>query len=192
VTLVYSQIKRRFHKLPSIQLAYLAAIATRSGHEVVYSSGDIVDADIAIVLSSLVDYRRETAWADAARQVGMRVGFIGLAASKMPGLFSAHADFVIQGEPESAMLQLVSGSSLNGVVQSPQISNLDILPFPRWDMERRSRSSLFNLGGRWMRNGFPVSASRSCPEFCTYCPHRILASYRVRSVQSIADELEYL
>jgi radical SAM superfamily enzyme YgiQ (UPF0313 family) len=37
-----------------------------------------------------------------------------------------------------------------------------------------------------------VLASRSCPEFCTYCPHRILTKYRGRSVESIADELEYL
>jgi radical SAM superfamily enzyme YgiQ (UPF0313 family) len=37
-----------------------------------------------------------------------------------------------------------------------------------------------------------VLASRGCPEFCTYCPHRILAGYRTRSVENIADELAYL
>jgi radical SAM superfamily enzyme YgiQ (UPF0313 family) len=37
-----------------------------------------------------------------------------------------------------------------------------------------------------------VLASRSCPEFCTYCPHRILASYRSRSVANILDELSQL
>src|SRR5262249_49804867 len=29
-------------------------------------------------------------------------------------------------------------------------------------------------------------------EFCTYCPHRILASYRGRPAAHIVDELEYL
>src|SRR5204863_7434599 len=38
----------------------------------------------------------------------------------------------------------------------------------------------------------PVLASRGCPEFCTYCPHRILAGHRMRSVANIADELEEL
>jgi radical SAM superfamily enzyme YgiQ (UPF0313 family) len=40
--------------------------------------------------------------------------------------------------------------------------------------------------------GFPLLASRGCPEFCTYCPHRILAGYRARSIANIADELERL
>src|SRR5690242_19531074 len=31
-----------------------------------------------------------------------------------------------------------------------------------------------------------------CPEFCTYCPHRILAGHRMRTVANIADELEEL
>ena len=43
-------------------------------------------------------------------------------------------------------------------------------------------------GGRRL----PVLASRGCPEFCTYCPHRILAGYRARSVGNIVDELERL
>jgi anaerobic magnesium-protoporphyrin IX monomethyl ester cyclase len=38
----------------------------------------------------------------------------------------------------------------------------------------------------------PLLASRSCPEFCTYCPHRILSTYRTRSVRNIVDELELL
>ena len=40
--------------------------------------------------------------------------------------------------------------------------------------------------------GFPLLASRGCPEFCTYCPHRILAGHRSRSVRNIVDELEAL
>jgi len=49
-------------------------------------------------------------------------------------------------------------------------------------------TSFFNpVGG-----GYPLLASRGCPEFCTYCPHRILAGYRARSIANIADELERL
>ena len=40
--------------------------------------------------------------------------------------------------------------------------------------------------------GIPLLASRGCPEFCTYCPHRILAGHRSRSVGNIVDELEAL
>ena len=34
--------------------------------------------------------------------------------------------------------------------------------------------------------------SRSCPEHCTYCPHRITASFRQRSVENVIAELEEL
>src|SRR6476660_8145806 len=84
VTRIYSSLKRRFHDVPSVHLAYLAAIADRAGHEVTYTRGAPADGDVAIVLSSLVDFKQETAWADVMRARGTRVGFIGLAASKMP------------------------------------------------------------------------------------------------------------
>src|SRR4029453_2763832 len=46
------------------------------------------------------------------------------------------------------------------------------------------------FAGRPYGGGVPLLASRGCPEFCTYCPHRILAGYRARSVGNILDELE--
>ena len=51
----------------------------------------------------------------------------------------------------------------------------------------RCRSPARPFGG-----GIPLLASRGCPEFCTYCPHRILAGHRARSVGNIVDELEAL
>ena len=193
VTQIYSSLKRRFHDVPSVHLAYLAAIADRAGHEVVYTRGAPADGDVAIVLSSLVDFKQETAWADVMRARGTRVGFIGLAASKMPELFDPHADFLVDGEPEAAMMQLVAGATFSGRVASPALPDLDALPFPRWDLlsERRFRLDVPGAG-RPAGGGFSVLASRGCPEFCTYCPHRILAGYRTRSVENIADELAYL
>jgi len=103
VTRVVTHIKGGFHELPSVHLAYAAALARRAGHDVVGSSGEAADGDVAVVLSSLVDYRRETAWARTMRRRGLRVGFIGLAAQKLPHLFEADADFIVDGEPESAL-----------------------------------------------------------------------------------------
>jgi len=87
---------------------------------------------------------------------------------------------------------LAAGEEMRGVVQSREFADLDRLPLPRWDLVGAAapRSSW----GAWTRplGGLPVLASRSCPEFCTYCPHRILSSYRTRSVESIVDELAML
>jgi radical SAM superfamily enzyme YgiQ (UPF0313 family) len=193
VTRVVAGLKRHFHDLPSVHLAYAAALANNAGHEVVASSGSLVDGDVALVLSSLVDYRRETEWARRMRARGVKVGFLGLASQKMPQLFEADADFILDGEPEAALIRLVGGEPLSGGVPSPAIEDLDTLPFPNWELlvggRRRMRVP---FAGRPAGGALPVLASRSCPEFCTYCPHRIQSKWRARSVGNILDELSYL
>jgi len=193
VTRVVARMKSGFHELPSVHLAYAAALAHQAHHEVVGSTGELMDGDAAIVLSSLVDYRRETAWARTMRQRGVRVGFIGLAAQQLPHLFADAADFIVNGEPEAALRRFFAGETLSGMALSPQIDDLDSLPFPRWEPLVASRRHVrVPFAGRPYGGSLSVLASRSCPEFCTYCPHRIQAGYRTRSVANILDELSYL
>src|ERR1043165_8194862 len=82
VTSVIAYLKKQFHDVPSVHMAYVAAILARAGHEVVWTRGSDADppsqADVALVLSSIVDHRSETAWADAMRARGTKVGFIGI------------------------------------------------------------------------------------------------------------------
>ena len=193
VTAAVAALKRRMHDLPSVHLAYAAALATRAGHEVVATRGELVPADVAIVLSSLVDYKREAEWGAAMRARGTRVGFIGLTASKLPQLYQSSADFLVDGEPEAALARLFQGETLEGRVDSPAVADLDSLPFPRWEVlgDDRRRFRL-PFAGRPAGGSFPLLASRSCPEFCTYCPHRILSTYRARSVGNILEELVHL
>jgi radical SAM superfamily enzyme YgiQ (UPF0313 family) len=193
VTTVMAYLKQRFHDVPSVHMAYIAAILARAGHDVKWTRGETVDGDVALVLSSLVDHKNEAAWADQMRGRGVKVGFIGITASKMPQLFADHSDFILNGEPEAAVMRLAQGEILNGNVVSEQINDLDSLPFPRWDLITEDRGK---MGVKWFTRpvggGYPLLASRGCPEFCTYCPHRILAGYRARSIANIADELERL
>src|SRR5437762_3329885 len=194
VTSVIAYLKKQFHDVPSVHMAYNAAILARAGHDVKWTRGEMVDGDVALVLSSLVDHKAETAWADQMRARGVKVGFVGITASKMPELFRDHADFILSGEPEAAVLRLAQGEVPSGLVVSEQIDDLDSLPFPRWDLVTEDRGK--RLGIKWssrpVGGGYPLLASRVCPEFCTYCPHRILAGYRARSIANIADELERL
>lgn len=192
VTSLAAALRRRLNDVPSITMGYLAAILAQAGHEVAFTREGVLDGDVALVLSSLVDHRQEAAWADAARARGTRVGFVGLAASKLPDLFLDHADFLVYGEPEEAVMRLAAGDELRGIVHSRELADLDALPLPRWDLLGALRAG--STWGAWTRplGGLPVMASRSCPEFCTYCPHRILTAYRSRSVGSILDELEML
>ncbi len=194
VTAVIAYCKRQFHDVPSVHMAYVAAILARAGHDVKWTRGDLVDGDVALVLSSLVDHKAETAWADRMRARGVKVGFLGITASKMPELFRDHSDFILNGEPEAAVMRLAQGEVPSGFVVSEQIDDLDSLPFPRWDLVTEDRGHRFGIkwSSRPVGGGYPLLASRGCPEFCTYCPHRILAGYRARSIQNIVDEIERL
>jgi len=188
VTTHVVRMKRRFHGYPSVQMAYLASILTRAGHDVAYTEDKPVDGDVALVLSSLVDFRQETAFGDKMRARGVRVGYVGLAASKLPHLFTDHADFIVDGEPEAAIMRMAAGEVLAGLTKSPQINDLDSIPFPRWDL----LTGTFGSSKKPRGGGFPLLASRGCPEFCTYCSHIILAGHRIRSVANVLDEVEYL
>src|SRR6266542_4267674 len=194
VTQIISSLKQQFHDVPSVHMAYAAAILSRAGHEVVWTRATIVDADVALVLSSIVDYKNETAWADRMRARGVKVGFVGITASKMPELFQDHCDFILNGEPEAGVMRLAQGEIPRGIVASEQINDLDSLPFPRWDLvsEDRGFRAGVKFSSRPVGGGYPLLASRGCPEFCTYCPHRILAGYRARSIANIVDEMERL
>jgi radical SAM superfamily enzyme YgiQ (UPF0313 family) len=195
VTAVISYVKKQFHDVPSVHMAYIAAIMARAGHEVKWTRGAEVDGDVAFVLSSLVDYKNETAWADRMRARGVKVGFVGITASKMPHLFADHCDFILNGEPEAGVMRMAqTGEIPSGIVVSEQINDLDSLPFPRWDLVTEDRGKKFGIqwSSRPVGGGYPLLASRGCPEFCTYCPHRILAGYRARSISNIVDEIERL
>ena len=130
----------------------------------------------------------------SARARGLRVGFVGIAASKLPHLFRPARRLHRQRRARAGGDAPRRGARRSrATCKSEEIADLDALPFPRWDLvgveaERARRGEAFTrpLGA------FSLLASRSCPEFCTYCPHRILSTYRSRSVENIADELEQL
>src|SRR5260370_16925111 len=92
VTGVIAYLKKQYHDVPSVHMAYIAAILARAGHDVRWTRGDAVDGDAALVLSSLVDYKAETPWADMIRARAVQVRFIAITASKMPALFPSHTN----------------------------------------------------------------------------------------------------
>jgi len=185
------RVRKFFQNVPSIHSGYLAAIFANAGHEVRVTRDEIVDGDIALILSSLVDYRHEIEWAEQAKRTyGTRVGFFGAPATHMPELLESHADFIIRGEPEQAAMRIASGEIPAGVMASPAIDDLDSLPFPAWYLFPQSARHAVGRSIRASHRAFPILSSRSCPEFCTYCPHRITAPYRARSAENVVAEIE--
>src|SRR5260370_532394 len=86
-------VRRIFQNVPSIHIGYLAAIFAEAGHKVIVTRDDKpVDGDLAIVLTSLVDYRHEVEWAETVTARGTKLGFLSTAATHLPERFDTAGD----------------------------------------------------------------------------------------------------
>jgi radical SAM superfamily enzyme YgiQ (UPF0313 family) len=148
----------------------------------------------------MVDYQNETASAKIIKKrfPGIKIGFIGAFCGIKPELFLPSCDFVINGEPEKAVMEISqTGIIPAGIVDSAMIDNLDTLPFPEWSLFsfKKFRYMPYFPKFRHGKNFFPVLSSRSCPYSCKYyCPYTIVThgKYRARSPENVISELEEL
>ncbi len=120
---------------------------------------------------------------------------------------NAGADFVILGEPEETLVEVlctekVNLSNVKGIAykHAEQVicnsrrnvmTDLDALPFAAWDLLNIKPYQL-----AWSRhNTFSInmSTTRGCPFKCNWCAKPIYGNrYNVRSPQNVLDELKYM
>lgn len=129
---------------------------------------------------------------------------------KLDDFFNAGFDYVVTGEPEERIPKLLKqigkkvitvdavAYKLKGKIKfNPKkgfIKNLDALPFPAYEMF--PLESYWNLGyshGVFSGKYLPMLTSRGCPYGCRFCvvPATNNRLWRVRSAESVVDELEH-
>lgn len=124
-----------------------------------------------------------------------------------------YIDFVITGEGEESLLELVNnlengkdvtnirnvwckvGTKIINNPTRPLISNLDSLPFPDKELFYRKRWGVIS-SSIGINNAYIIIGSRGCPNICSYCHNNYLrrlykdSKYlRFRSVDNIMQEL---
>ncbi|MBI4355765.1 MAG: radical SAM protein [Candidatus Omnitrophica bacterium] len=185
---------KRRRNVPVLALGYLAAIFRQAGHEIeVISDGRLPDgADLTLIYASIVECHGEIAYARRVKAATRsHVGFVGPFASQKPELFLDAADFLIQGEPEAAARRLARGELPRGVAESPQLQDLDSLPYPAWDAFPLADYSYYPL--ILDRPFVSVQGSRGCDFLCSYCPYAAYyGKVRQRSVEHVLGELRHL
>ncbi|MCF8336113.1 MAG: B12-binding domain-containing radical SAM protein [Bacteroidales bacterium] len=99
--------------------------------------------------------------------------------------FSRYADVVVQKEAENIIAEMVNGN-LNGIVEGPQVKDLDQLPVPDLNLVDHSRKSILDFFKLT-----PVSTSRGCPRNCEFCSVSNIHGKRVRrrSPELVMQEL---
>ena len=117
------------------------------------------------------------------------------------------ADYCLIGEGEGSLVELLDGLSAGKeadnnpgvaarysprVTRRPDISDLDSLPFPAWDLVdvERYRSIWLERLGYFSMN---MVTTRGCPYHCNWCAKPIWGQrYNSRSPENVAAELEWL
>jgi anaerobic magnesium-protoporphyrin IX monomethyl ester cyclase len=217
----YRDVYRTFDfVLPPLGLAYMAALLTERNYDVKvvdlnvgrdkqaipYNSWDLV----GITLDTS-RYYKGMEYGRMLKSKGTRVVVGGPHASFMADeiLGSGSADYVVRGEGEHTMLELVEALNQGGNLEhikglsyrsDNQIihnakraysDDLDTLPFPARDLLDMDKYRTSKLGTRSITS---ILTSRGCPYQCSFCASSKLAGtfWRARSVQSIVEEIQFV
>ncbi|MGA1874719.1 MAG: glycosyltransferase [bacterium] len=102
-------------------------------------------------------------------------------------------DYVVQGEGEQAILDIVEGKVQERIICYPRLKNLDELPIPAWDYFIHQP---YNWSVDWFNEKpiFTLNTSRGCPFRCTFCSVGSIwgREYTYFSAERIISDIEYL
>lgn len=102
-------------------------------------------------------------------------------------------DFIVQGEGEKAILNIVEGRIKDRVVKESRIEDLDSLPMPAYDY---FANLPYDFTTKWTEEKpiFNMNTSRGCPFDCAFCSVGSIwgRKYRCFSAQRIIEEIKYL
>lgn len=116
----------------------------------------------------------------------------GAICNKSELLIGNHYDYVVSGEGEQLILDIMTDIEENGKPQEPKLIvqnlnqriNLDDLPIPDY--------SHFDLNGYEMPNGVAMELSRGCIAKCTFCDETHYWKFRDRMAARVLDEIKIL
>jgi radical SAM superfamily enzyme YgiQ (UPF0313 family) len=198
--------------IPRLGAVLLSTILRERGYEVKAFVENVAEPDWSFIESSdLVCISTITSTAIRAYRMAKRLKALdipvimgGTHPTFLPDEALEYADFVIRGEGEHALVELLEylekgTPALSGIrglsyrdrdgrnVHNPSrefIEDLDSLPEPD-----------FSLVHNWSpSNPYPVSTSRGCPYDCTFCSvvRMFGRSYRFKSVEATLKEMKYV
>lgn len=213
--------------LPSLGLGYIAAMLEKNGKSVKILDATVQGVDLHSLghylntLESVPDYIGITATtteiiialevAQLCKNILPETTVVlgGVHATVLPDstLANKNVDFVIRGEGEYSLLELVRGKNVNSIsglsykqngkiIHNPpprRIEDLDKLPFPAFHLMPVNKYHP-PLGLYRRLPAINIITSRGCPNMCTYCATHTIWGNTVylRSVGNIIEEIKYL
>jgi len=220
---VYDFMKEKVekkHVYPPLGLMYIASYLQKDDHEVM-----ILDAEVDNIITVKEITRRleefdpdivgcgattpeiemsEAILKSAKDNLGVMTVAGGPHATALPEdvLRNSFVDFVVRGEGEETMSEIVSGCHvteidglsyrhLGEIRHNRERDLLDVhtLLFPARDLINNEKY-VYPVPKKGMRPATSIQTSRGCPNRCTFCYHMFGSSIRFRDPQSVVDEIE--
>lgn len=98
-------------------------------------------------------------------------------------------DYIVCGEGEKAIVDIVEGKIKDKIVRYPYEDNLDNIPMPAWYLVNMDNYGINQNGKRTMT----ILSSRSCPYNCFFCTKNILGpKQRCHSIDRVIQEIKVL
>ena len=102
-------------------------------------------------------------------------------------------DYVVQGEGEKAIIDIIEGKENKRIVRKERIEDLNTLPFQPWDIFSKLP---YDYTCQWLdvTPVFTMNTSRGCPFNCTFCSVGSIwgKKYTYFSAERIIDEISHL
>ncbi|MGA2385945.1 MAG: radical SAM protein [Candidatus Bathyarchaeia archaeon] len=212
LALVVPTYRKNFDVTPPLNIAVLAAYVRQeiSGLQVRIFDGtlphlnvlaelDAFNPDVVGVTATTTQAKTAYRLLDTLKDSGVLTVIGGVHASVLPEEASRHADCVVVGEGEIALVNILklyqAGQKVPKIVVGEPFSNLDELPIPAYDlldMEYylgHTKPEIGKLSAPMMR----LITSRGCNFRCPFCYNSTRTSkVRYRSAEKVLEEVQFL
>ncbi len=198
----FSTNERRF----PIGLGYLSAVLKKEGHSVqlvdrfadrgAWVDGDVNEFDFVGVYTSTPCYEDALAVVDLLEDFKGTVAFGGPHTTAFPTTVPPRVDYVVQGEAEYIINDLVHGKFPRGtLIRTQRIENLDAMPRADYDLFLdKPRDYTWEIPFTDIKPIYLMNTSRSCPYTCSFCTVRDIwgVLWTSQSAERVVDDIEYL
>ena len=162
---------------------------------------ELEDADLICISSITSTAPRAFQIADRFRKLGIPVALGGVHSTFLPEESLQHADYVIRGEGEETLVELLehlnAGKSLESIRGlSYRDGNQQIVHNPERELLKDLNEAPipdFNIVYKWAEKAkvIPIATSRGCPFACRFCSVIPMfgRQYRFKSIDRVLEEI---
>lgn len=174
---------------------YLAAVVEEAGYTVEIC--DFREGIKDVPKSKYYGFSCLTPHINQAKALAKAVGGYTIVGGTHPTVYPEDClnsfDYIVRGEGEEAILEILSGKVQGEILNAPRIKDLDKIPLPAYHLVDRAFSRTLFRGERYGEGEYsaPMITSRGCPQTpaCSFCPNMLQTPVTFRSIENIWLEI---